>query len=125
MQSSMSSTAANVTKNKRLFLDARESIVIKEMYNNLHPVRNQLVPSPKVNGKPNKSITEVGLKLNGELELPRNKDKNSKLNITNMDEEVLAGLEKWKAGEVAHWHGLERQSIQWFSVSCIDRKSEI
>lgn len=122
LQSSMSSTAANVTKNKRPFLDARESIVIKAMYNNLHRVRNQLVPSPKVNGKPNKSITEVGLKLNGELDLPRNKDKNSKLNITNMDEEVLAGLEKWKAGEVAHWHGLERQSIQWFSVSCIDRK---
>lgn len=122
LQSSISSTAANVTKNKRTFLDARESIVIKPMYSNLHPVRNQLVPSPKVNGKPNKSFSELGLKLNGELELPRNKDKSSKLNMTNMDEEVLAGLEKWKAGEVAHWHGLERRSIQWFSVSCIDRK---
>lgn len=122
LQSSMSSTVANVTKNKRTFFDGRESLVIKAMYNNLQPVRNQLVPSPKVNGKPNKSISELGLKLNGELELPANKAKSSKLNISNMNEKVLAGLEKWKASEVAHWHGLESQSIQWFSVSCIDRK---
>lgn len=39
-----------------------------------------------------------------------------------MDEEILARLEKWKAGKVANWHGLESRPIQWFNVCCIDRK---
>ncbi|KAH9305570.1 hypothetical protein KI387_009974, partial [Taxus chinensis] len=75
-----------------------------------------------MNGKCNKLITEVGLKLNGDSEILRKKETNFKLNILQMDEEVLARLEKWKSGKVANWHGPERKPVQWFNVCCIDRK---
>ncbi|XP_057846427.1 putative GTP diphosphokinase RSH1, chloroplastic isoform X3 [Cryptomeria japonica] len=75
-----------------------------------------------VNGNCNKLVREVGLKLNGNSELLRKKATIFKLNIPQMDEEILVRLEKWKAGKVANWHGLERRPIQWFNVCCIDRK---
>ncbi|KAJ4753611.1 GTP pyrophosphokinase [Rhynchospora pubera] len=36
--------------------------------------------------------------------------------------EMLPGLEIWKAGKIATWHGVEGNSIQWLCVICIDQK---
>ncbi|XWS36147.1 hypothetical protein CRYUN_Cryun20dG0059600 [Craigia yunnanensis] len=84
--------------------------------------KNGSIWVPKVNGKHNKHIQHVGLKVNGDLlSLGNGAAKMIPANIPP-HKEVLPGLESWQACKIASWHNLEGDSIQWFSVVCIDRR---
>ncbi|KAL1155824.1 hypothetical protein V6Z11_A08G050700 [Gossypium hirsutum] len=77
---------------------------------------------PKVNGKHNKQVQDVGLKANGYLfSLGNGAAKMIPAN-NPPHKEVLPGLKSWQASKIASWHNLEGHSIQWFSVVCIDRR---
>ncbi|KAL8547774.1 hypothetical protein ACS0TY_007203 [Phlomoides rotata] len=36
----------------------------------------------------------------------------------------MSGLELWQANKIMSWHNLEGNSVQWFSIVCIDRKED-
>lgn len=76
----------------------------------------------KVNGKHNKNVQKLNLKINGHSTIKR--DSIAEFIHANipMYKEVLPGLESWKASKIASWHSLEGHSIQWFCVVCIDRR---
>ncbi|KAK8339674.1 hypothetical protein V6Z12_A08G050600 [Gossypium hirsutum] len=79
---------------------------------------------PKVNGKHNKQVQDVGLKANGYLfSLGNGAAKMIPAN-NPPHKEVLPGLKSWQASKIASWHNLEGHSIQWFSVVCIDRRGK-
>ncbi|KAL7172092.1 hypothetical protein ACSBR2_031730 [Camellia fascicularis] len=77
---------------------------------------------PKVNGKHNKNMQDMGLKTKGEMLSQGNGV--AKMILTNIPtfNEVLPGLQSWHARKVASWHNLEGHSIQWFGVVCMDRR---
>ncbi|XP_022727694.1 putative GTP diphosphokinase RSH1, chloroplastic isoform X2 [Durio zibethinus] len=84
--------------------------------------KNGSIWVPKVNGKHNKHVQRVGLKVNGDfLSLGNGAAKMIPANIPP-HKDVLPGLECWQASKIALWHNLEGHSIQWFSVVCIDRR---
>ncbi|XVF22170.1 hypothetical protein REPUB_Repub12eG0150600 [Reevesia pubescens] len=84
--------------------------------------KNGSIWVPKVNGKHNKHVQHVNLKANGcLLSLGNGAAKMIPANIPT-HKEVLPGLESWQASKIASWHNLDGQSIQWFSVVCIDRR---
>jgi GTP pyrophosphokinase len=86
------------------------------------PVNNVL---PKVNGKQNKTVKELGIKING----------NSTIRGDNFSEfiqpsdsnymEAFPGLNRWKTGKISVWHNVEGNSIQWLCIACVDRKGNI
>ncbi|TXG74574.1 hypothetical protein ES288_1Z032500v1 [Gossypium darwinii] len=84
--------------------------------------KNGSIWVPKVNGKHNKQVQDVGSKANGYLfSLGNGAAKMIPAN-NPPHKEVLPGLESWQASKIASWHNLEGHSIQWFSVVCIDRR---
>ncbi|KAK8614943.1 hypothetical protein V6N13_068730 [Hibiscus sabdariffa] len=83
--------------------------------------KNGSIWAPKVNGKHNKQVHDVGLKACGNLLSLGNGA--AKMVPTNIPpHKVLPGLESWQASKIALWHNLEAHSIQWFSVVCIDQR---
>jgi len=101
-----------------------ELSLTKRKHNDLIHVQNAL-GTPKVNGKHNKNVEKMSLKINGHS-TTRN-DGIAEFIHANipMYKEVLPGLESWKASKIASWHSLEGHSIQWFCVVCIDRRGEL
>ncbi|KAG0496626.1 hypothetical protein HPP92_001317 [Vanilla planifolia] len=95
-------------------IDERPSI--KKVGNDLVHV-NRTLGIPKINGKRNKDLETIGIKINdnsmisgdGLKEVMANKD-------------VMPDLECWKASKIALWHNLEGHSIQWLCVVCTDRR---
>jgi GTP pyrophosphokinase len=86
--------------------------------------KNGSIWAPKVNGKHNKHVQHVSLKVKGELFSEGNGvAKIIQANIP-MYKEVLPGLESWQASKIASWHNHEGHSIQWFSVVCMDRRGK-
>ncbi|XP_039048314.1 LOW QUALITY PROTEIN: putative GTP diphosphokinase RSH1, chloroplastic [Hibiscus syriacus] len=84
--------------------------------------KNGSIWSPKVNGKHNKQVHDVGLKADNDLlSLGNGAATMLPANIPP-HKEVLPGLESWQASKITLWHNLEGHSIQWFSVVCIDRR---
>ncbi|KAL4310871.1 hypothetical protein GQ457_01G051290 [Hibiscus cannabinus] len=84
--------------------------------------KNGSIWAPKVNGKHNKQVHDVGLKANNDLlSLGNGAAKMLPANIPP-HKEVLPGLESWQASKINLWHNLEGHSIQWFSVICMDRR---
>ncbi|KAI3449450.1 hypothetical protein Pfo_006115 [Paulownia fortunei] len=77
---------------------------------------------PKVNGKHNKNMQHVSLKAKGEVLSQGNGV--AKMILANIPvyREVLPGLEGWQTSKIVSWHKLEGNSIQWFSIVCIDRR---
>ncbi|XP_072997784.1 putative GTP diphosphokinase RSH1, chloroplastic isoform X1 [Typha latifolia] len=80
------------------------------------------VGMPKINGKHNKNVQKMSLKVNGNSVILR--DGFAEFMHANIPtyKEVLPGLESWKAGKIAAWHNVEATSVQWFCVICIDRR---
>ncbi|KAK8501827.1 hypothetical protein V6N13_046141 [Hibiscus sabdariffa] len=84
--------------------------------------KNGSIWAPKVNGKHNKQVHDVGLKAKDNLlSLGNGAAKMLPANIPP-HKEVLPGLESWQASKINLWHNLEGHSIQWFSVVCMDRR---
>ncbi|XP_058082017.1 putative GTP diphosphokinase RSH1, chloroplastic isoform X2 [Magnolia sinica] len=77
---------------------------------------------PKVNGKHNKKVQQMSLKVNGEILSQGNGIAEVIHANIPMYKEVLPGLESWQTGKVASWHNLEGRSIPWLCIICIDRR---
>ncbi|KAF5931402.1 hypothetical protein HYC85_032275 [Camellia sinensis] len=90
--------------------------------NDIFQLQHGSIQVPKVNGKHNKNMQDMGLKTKGEMLSQGNGV--AKMILTNIPifNEVLPGLQSWHAGKVASWHNLEGHSIQWFCVVCMDRR---
>ncbi|MBA0762598.1 hypothetical protein Gotri_012189 [Gossypium trilobum] len=75
-------------------------------------VKNGSIWVPKVNGKHNKQVQDVGSKANGYLFSLGNSA--AKMIPANdpPQKEVLPGLESWQASKIASWHNLEGHPIQ-------------
>ncbi|KAL8522757.1 hypothetical protein ACS0TY_012920 [Phlomoides rotata] len=80
---------------------------------------------PTVNGKHNKNLQHTSLKAKGEVLSQGNGVAKMILANIPMYREVMPGLELWQASKIMSWHKLEGNSVQWFSVVCIDRKGMI
>ncbi|XP_072974992.1 putative GTP diphosphokinase RSH1, chloroplastic isoform X2 [Typha angustifolia] len=93
----------------------------KRKHRDLVHVQNT-VGMPKINGKHNKNVQKMSLKVNGSSVILR--DGFAEFMHANIPtyKEVLPGLESWKAGKIAAWHNVEATSVQWFCVICIDRR---
>ncbi|KAL0435914.1 UNVERIFIED_CONTAM: putative GTP diphosphokinase RSH1, chloroplastic [Sesamum radiatum] len=78
--------------------------------------------TPKVNGKHNKYMQHMSLKAKGEVLSQGNGVAKMLLANIPLYREVLPGLEGWQASKIVSWHNLEGNSIQWFSIVCIDRR---
>lgn len=83
--------------------------------------RNGSAWVPKVNGKHNKHVKDVSLKVEGELSQGISVSRMIQANIP-MYKEVLPGLESWLTSKIASWHNVERHSILWLCVVSIDRR---
>ncbi|KAJ6845524.1 putative GTP diphosphokinase RSH1, chloroplastic [Iris pallida] len=77
---------------------------------------------PKINGKHNKHVQKMGLKINGNSNIRGDNLAEFLHTSIPMYKEVSPGLESWKAGKVSSWHNLEGHPVQWFCVVCIDRR---
>ncbi|THG14708.1 hypothetical protein TEA_015639 [Camellia sinensis var. sinensis] len=90
--------------------------------NDIFQLQHGSIQVPKVNGKHNKNMQDMGLKTKGEMLSQGNGV--AKMILTNIPtfNEVLPGLQSWHAGKVASWHNLEGHSIQWFCVVCMDQR---
>ncbi|CAL4930891.1 unnamed protein product [Urochloa decumbens] len=77
---------------------------------------------PKVNGKQNKTVKELGIKINGHSTI--RDDSFSELMHTGNStcKEVFPGLDHWKSGKISGWHNTEGNSVQWLCIACVDRK---
>ncbi|KAL8513409.1 hypothetical protein ACS0TY_012754 [Phlomoides rotata] len=80
---------------------------------------------PTVNGKHNKNLQHTSLKAKGEVLSQGNGVAKMILANIPMYREVMPGLELWQASKIMSWHKLEGNSVQWFSIVCIDRKGMI
>ncbi|PPD91955.1 hypothetical protein ES288_D08G055100v1 [Gossypium darwinii] len=74
--------------------------------------KNGSIWVPKVNGKHNKQVQDVGSKANGYLFSLGNSA--AKMIPANdpPQKEVLPGLESWQASKIASWHNLEGHPTQ-------------
>ncbi|KAJ1297205.1 hypothetical protein BS78_01G359900 [Paspalum vaginatum] len=83
------------------------------------PVNNA---HPKVNGKQNKTVKELGIKINGHSTI-RGDSFSELVHPGNSPcKEVFPGFDHWKSGKISGWHNIEGNSIQWFCIACVDRK---
>lgn len=107
---------------ERILMNIEELSSAKKGQEDLVPVRNSIA-TPKVNGKHNKNIQNISLKVNGN---PVVSDGIVEFIHANapLYKEVVPSLESWKAGKVAMWHNVEGCSVQWLCILCIDRKGE-
>jgi hypothetical protein len=83
------------------------------------PVNN--VHTPKVNGKHNKTVKELGIKINGSTIRGDSSTGFMHPGISACTE-VFASLDHWKCGKISSWHNTEGNSIQWLCIVCVDRK---
>ncbi|KAF6174546.1 hypothetical protein GIB67_017129 [Kingdonia uniflora] len=107
---------------KNFFANRADFSISKLKDQEVRYAQNGRVGIPKVNGKHNKHVEHMNWEASGEMLSQGNGSaKLIRVNIP-MYREVLPGLESWQASKVASWHNLERHSIQWFCVVCIDRR---
>lgn len=99
---------------KRLIMNVVDSPSTKSSDGSILQVQNK-IGTPKINGKYNKNVEKMSLKMNGKV-IPE-------LVHSNFPtyKDVLPGLESWKDSRIASWHNIEGHSIQWFCVICIDK----
>lgn len=77
---------------------------------------------PKLNGKQNKTVKELGIKINGHSTI-RGDSFNELMHPGNSTcKEVFPGLDRWKSGKISGWHSTEGNSVQWLCIACVDRK---
>lgn len=85
----------------------------------LLPVNN--VHKPKINGKHNKTVKELGIKINGSAVRGNGSSEFMRPSVPAF-KEVFASLDSWKCGKISSWHNTEGNSIQWLCIVCVDRK---
>ncbi|KAK1293354.1 hypothetical protein QJS10_CPB17g01236 [Acorus calamus] len=78
--------------------------------------------TPKINGKHNKNLQQMSLKVNGALSSQGNGFAQLMHANIPMYKDVLPGLQSWQEEKIASWHNVGDHSIQWLSVICIDRR---
>ncbi|EMS65045.1 GTP pyrophosphokinase [Triticum urartu] len=83
------------------------------------PVNN--VHTPKINGKHNKTVKELGIKINGSTVRGDSSTEFMRPGVPAY-KEVFASLDNWKCGKISSWHNTEGNSIQWLCIVCVDRK---
>lgn len=83
------------------------------------PVNN--VHTPKINGKHNKTVKELGIKINGSTIRGDSSTEFMHSGIPTR-KEIFASLDHWKSGKISSWHNTEGNSIQWLCIVCVDRK---
>ncbi|VAH90898.1 unnamed protein product [Triticum turgidum subsp. durum] len=83
------------------------------------PVNN--VHMPKINGKHNKTVKELGIKINGSTVRGDSSTEFMRPGVPAY-KEVFASLDNWKCGKISSWHNTEGNSIQWLCIVCVDRK---
>ncbi|ONL97895.1 Putative GTP diphosphokinase RSH1 chloroplastic [Zea mays] len=77
---------------------------------------------PKVNGKQNKTVKDLGIKINGHSTI-RGDSFSELMHPSNSTcKEVFPGLDDWKSGKISGWHNTEGNSVQWLCIACVDRK---
>uniref|UniRef100_I1PB64 Putative GTP diphosphokinase RSH1, chloroplastic n=1 Tax=Oryza glaberrima TaxID=4538 RepID=I1PB64_ORYGL len=86
------------------------------------PVKN--VSVPKVNGKHNKTVKELGIKINGSTFRGDSFTDFIHPGVSS-SKEVLPSVDNWKAGKICAWHNTEGSSIQWLCIVCVDRKGMV
>jgi hypothetical protein len=80
---------------------------------------------PKLNGKQNKTVKELGIKINGHSTI-RGDSFNELMHPGNSTcKEVFPGLDRWKSGKISGWHSTEGNSVQWLCIACVDRKGDM
>ncbi|KAK1315922.1 hypothetical protein QJS10_CPA05g00353 [Acorus calamus] len=80
--------------------------------------------TPKINGKHNKNLQQMSLKVNGALSSQGNGFAQLMHANIPMYKDVLPGLQSWQEEKIASWHNVGDHSIQWLSVICIDRRGQ-
>ncbi|KAM3292056.1 hypothetical protein ACQJBY_036156 [Aegilops geniculata] len=83
------------------------------------PVNN--IHTPKINGKHNKTVKELGIKINGSTVRGDSSTEFMHPGVPAY-KEVFASLDNWKCGKISSWHNTEGNSIQWLCIVCVDRK---
>ncbi|KAM3313372.1 hypothetical protein ACQJBY_032773 [Aegilops geniculata] len=83
------------------------------------PVNN--IHTPKINGKHNKTVKELGIKINGSTVRGDSSTEFMRPGVPAY-KEVFASLDNWKCGKISSWHSTEGNSIQWLCIVCVDRK---
>lgn len=117
---SSSPTKERDSKWEKIRMNIEESSSTKQKQDLLHV--QDIVGISKINGKHNKSMQKMNLKVNGNSVIQGHGF--AEFLHANMPtyKEVLPSLESWKDGKIASWHNVEGHAIQWFCVVCIDRK---
>ncbi|TVU47113.1 hypothetical protein EJB05_06696 [Eragrostis curvula] len=87
--------------------------------NGFLPVNNVY---PKVNGKQNKTVKELGIKINGHSTIRGDSFSEFMQPDNSTCKEIFPGLDHWKSGKISAWHNVEGNSIQWLCIACVDRK---
>ncbi|KAK3147292.1 hypothetical protein QOZ80_3BG0280570 [Eleusine coracana subsp. coracana] len=77
---------------------------------------------PKVNGKQNKTVKELGIKINGHSSVRGDSFSEFMEPSDSIFMEAFPGLDRWKSGKISAWHNVEGNSIQWLCIACVDRK---
>ncbi|KAL6593886.1 hypothetical protein ACP70R_048787 [Stipagrostis hirtigluma subsp. patula] len=77
---------------------------------------------PKVNGKQNKTVKELGIKINGHSTIRGDSFTDIMHPGTSPFNEALPGLDHWKSSKISAWQNTDGNSIQWFCIACVDRK---
>lgn len=77
---------------------------------------------PKVNGKQNKTVKELGIKINGHSTIRGDSFSELMRPGNSTCKDVFPGLDHWKSGKISGWHNTEGSSIQWLCIACVDRK---
>lgn len=80
------------------------------------------IHAPKINGKHNRTVQKLGIKINGCSTIQGDSFTEFMHPSFPTYKEVLPSLEHWKTGKIAAWHNTEGSSVQWFCILCIDRK---
>lgn len=117
---------SSTSKEKKSFWDkiimsVDDLYSMKSNNDGLIDVQNAVTAS-KVNGKHNKNVQKMSLKVNGYSNVRRDGIPGFSQAYVPMYKEVLPGLESWKASKIASWHDMEGHSVQWFCIVCIDRR---
>lgn len=122
-EQTFSSSPARVGKSRweKILMNVEESSSTKQKQDDLLPVQN-IVGISKINGKHNKTMQKMNLKVNGNSAIRGDGFAEFLHANAAMYKEVLPGLESWKDSKIASWHSVEGHTIQWFCVVCIDRK---
>ncbi|AQL06802.1 putative GTP diphosphokinase RSH1, chloroplastic isoform X3 [Zea mays] len=76
----------------------------------------------KVNGKQNKTVKDLGIKINGHSTIRGDSFSELMHPGNSTCKEVFPGLDHWKSGKISGWHNTEGNSVQWLCIACVDRK---